>query len=117
MGGKRKKTKNIFPSLLAAFEETRELCFFLKGCEELTTDLLRRCGRVVPSGQRPLPVAAGGPGLQEAGERRGHAGPLQQLRLDDALPAPVQRHGEELEAVPPGRQHLGEWRPLWFTCR
>lgn len=84
--------------------------------EELTADLLRRCGWVVPLGQRPLPVAPGGLGLQEASERRGHAGPLQQLRLDDALQAAVQRYGQELEAVSPRRQHLGEWAALCFKC-
>lgn len=103
--GKKKKKASCFQ------RNSPNVLLRRSGAKELTADLLGRCRRVVPPGQRPLPVAAGGPGLQEAGERRGHAGALQQLRLDHALPPPVQRHGEELEAVPPGRQHLGECPP------
>ena len=67
-----------------------------------------RSWRLVSSHLRPVPVAGGRPGRADQDHRRRHSGSLRQLWLADVLPAHVQRHGTQLEAVQTGGQYRGE---------
>lgn len=64
--------------------------------------------RLVPHGDRPRPLAPGGPQGADGGDGRGHAGPLRQLGLGQQLPAALQRHGPGLEAVPARGRRRGK---------
>ena len=67
-----------------------------------------RSWRLVSSHLRQVPVAGGRPGRADQDHRRRHSGSLRQLRLADVVPAHVQRHGTQLEAVQTGGQYRGE---------
>ena len=69
-----------------------------------------RSWRLVSSHLWQVPVAGGRPGREDQDHRRRHAGPLRQLWLAVVLPADVQRHGTQLEAVQAGGQYRGECR-------
>lgn len=65
--------------------------------------------RLVSHGDRPRPLAPGGPQGADGGDGRGHAGPLRQLGLGQQLPASLQRHGPGLEAVPARGRRRGKY--------
>lgn len=73
------------------------------------TILPLRGRRLVSHGDRPRPLAPGGPQGADGGDGRGHAGPLRQLGLGQQLPAALQRHGPGLEAVPARGRRRGKY--------
>lgn len=76
-----------------------------------------RSWRLVSSHLRQVPVAGGRPGRADQDHRRRHAGSLRQLRLADVVPADVQRHGTQLEAVQTGGQYRGECILRWTVTK
>ena len=89
----------------------------LKCEEKINLFSFCRSWRLVSSHLRQVPVAGGRPGRADQDHRRRHSGSLRQLRLADVVPADVQRHGTQLEAVQTGGQYRGECILRWTVTK